>query len=134
MEEVLMTTANRPVLQPSATHPITIEPNAHRVVVTVAGKVVADSVQAMTLQEADYPPVLYIPIEDADASLLQRTETTSYCPFKGDASYYSIPAGGERSTDAIWVYETPFPAVAQIKNHIAFYPDRVDSISEQPVG
>lgn len=125
-------TDTRPRLLPSPEHPITVTANPHHVVVTVAGQVVADSVRALTLQEASYPPVTYIPIEDADSALLERTATTSYCPFKGDASYYSIPAGGDRSTDAIWVYETPYPAVEHIKNHIAFYPDRVDSITEEP--
>jgi uncharacterized protein (DUF427 family) len=97
-------------------------------VVTVAGKVVADTSRALTLQESTYPAVQYIPIEDVDKSLLERTDTATYCPYKGDASYYSIPVGGDRSVDAIWVYETPYDAVAEIKDHVAFYPDRVDSI------
>jgi uncharacterized protein (DUF427 family) len=126
-----MTTA-KPVLQPGPNHPITVEANPARIVVSVAGHVVADSSRALTLREADYPAVQYIPIEDVDRSLLERTGTGSYCPFKGDASYYSIPVGGERSVDAIWVYEDPHQAVAEIKDHVAFYPDRVDSITEQP--
>ena len=89
---------------------------------------VADSRRALTLRESTYPPVRYIPMDDVDQTLLERTETTTYCPYKGDASYYSIPEGGERSVDAIWVYENPRDAVAQIKDHVAFYPDRVDSI------
>jgi uncharacterized protein (DUF427 family) len=120
---------DRPVLQPGPDHPITIEANPNRVVVSVGGRVVADSRDALTLREAAYPPVLYVPIADADPALLSRSETTTYCPYKGDASYYSLPAGGERSVDAVWVYESPFPAVAQIKDHIAFYPDRVDEIA-----
>lgn len=124
---------DRPVLQPGPNHPITITANPAHIVVTAGGRTIADTTRALTLQEADYPPVQYIPIEDLDRSLIERTETSSYCPFKGDASYYSIPAGGDAAVDAIWVYESPFPAVAQIKDHVAFYPDRVESISEQPV-
>jgi uncharacterized protein (DUF427 family) len=121
----------KPVLQPSPDHPITVTPNPARIVVKVAGQVVADTTRALTLQESTYPAVQYIPIEDVDRSLLERTGTTSYCPFKGDASYYSVPAGGARSTDAIWVYEHPHDAVKEIKDHVAFYPDRVDSIDVQ---
>jgi uncharacterized protein (DUF427 family) len=123
--------ADKPVLQPGPKHPITITPNTGHIVVTVAGKVVADTRRALTLQESTYPAVQYIPIEDVERSLLERTETASYCPFKGDASYYSIPAGGTKSVDAIWVYEQPHDAVAEIKDHVAFYPDRVDSIEVQ---
>ncbi|QMU76209.1 DUF427 domain-containing protein [Streptacidiphilus sp. PB12-B1b] len=123
---------DKPVLQPSPAHPITVDANPARVVVSVAGRVVADTRNALTLREASYPPVQYIPLADVDRSLLERTDTTSYCPFKGDASYYSIPAGGARSVDAIWSYEAPHAAVAEIKDHVAFYPDRVDSITEQP--
>ncbi|AGL18058.1 hypothetical protein L083_4548 [Actinoplanes sp. N902-109] len=104
-------------------------PTQERVVVTVAGKVVADSTNALTLQESTYPAVQYIPMSDVDTTLLERTGTSTYCPYKGDASYYSIPAGGERSVDAIWVYEQPREAVAAIKDHVAFYPDRVDAIT-----
>ena len=120
--------ADKPVLQPGPDHPITVTPNPARIVVTVAGKVVADTRRALTLQESTYPAVQYIPIDDVDRSLLERTGTATYCPFKGDASYYSIPVGGERSVDAIWVYEHPHDAVKEIKDHVAFYPDRVDSI------
>jgi len=120
--------ADKPVLQPGPEHPITVTPNPAHIVVTVAGKVVADTRRALTVQESTYPPVQYIPIEDVEQSLLERTETVTYCPFKGDASYYSIPAGGVKSVDAIWVYEQPHDAVAEIKDHVAFYPDRVDAI------
>lgn len=118
----------KPVLQPGPDHPITVTPNSARIVVTVAGKVVADTTRALSLQESTYPAVQYIPIEDVDVALLERTETHTYCPYKGEASYYSIPAGGDRSTDAIWVYEQPHDAVKEIKDHVSFYPDRVDSI------
>jgi uncharacterized protein (DUF427 family) len=123
--------ADKPVLQPGPDHPITVTPTPARVVVTVAGKVVADSRRALTLQESTYPAVQYIPMDDVDRSLLEHTDTATYCPFKGDASYYSIPIGGERSVDAIWVYERPHDAVAQIKDHVAFYPNRVDAIDIQ---
>ena len=120
--------ADNPVLQPGPDHPITITPNPEHVVVRVAGKVVADTRRALTLQEAAYPAVQYIPIEDVDHSLLQASDTTTSCPYKGDATYYSIPDGGQTSVDAIWVYTDPHEAVAEIRNHVAFYPDRVDAI------
>jgi uncharacterized protein (DUF427 family) len=113
---------------PGPDHPIAIEPNTARVVVTVGGKVIADTTAALTLREASYPPVQYIPRQDVDMAALTRSEHTTYCPYKGDASYFSIPAGGERSTNAIWTYETPFAAMAQIRDYLAFYPDRVDEI------
>ncbi|POR46334.1 uncharacterized protein (DUF427 family) [Paraburkholderia eburnea] len=117
---------------PGPDHPITIERTPSRVVVKVAGKTVADTRRALTLREANYPPVFYVPRDDADMALLARTDHSTYCPYKGDASYYSITPGGERSINAIWTYEAPHDAVAQIKNHLAFYPDRVDSIEELP--
>ncbi|MGO4122853.1 DUF427 domain-containing protein [Inquilinus sp. YAF38] len=117
---------------PGPDHPITVTPNPARIVVTVAGKVVADSRNALTLREASYPPVQYIPRQDVDMAALQRTDHASHCPYKGDAAYYSIPAGGERTVNAVWTYEAPYDAVAEIKDHVAFYPNRVDSITEQP--
>ena len=83
---------------------------------------------ALLLREAQYPPVLYIPRADADMALLERTNHSTYCPYKGDCSYYSIPIGGSKSINAVWTYEDPYAAVAQIKGHLAFYRDRVDSI------
>ena len=115
---------------PGLDHPISIERNPTRIVVTVAGRVIADTRNALTLREADYPPVQYIPREDVDLSQLKRTDHATYCPFKGDCSYYSIPVGGKKSVNAVWTYEDPYPAVAQIKGHVAFYPDRVDEITE----
>ena len=113
---------------PGPDHPITITPNPRRVVVTVAGQVVADSRAALTLQEAAYPPVLYLPRADVDMAQLERTAHATYCPYKGDCAYYSVPAGGERARDAAWTYEQPYEAVGAIRDHLAFYPDRVDSI------
>jgi uncharacterized protein (DUF427 family) len=124
--------SEKPRKIPGPDHPITVTPNPGRIVVTVAGKVVADSRNALTLREASYPPVQYIPRQDVDMAALQRTDHASYCPYKGDAAYYSIPAGGERTVNAVWTYETPYDAVAEIKDHVAFYPNRVDSITERP--
>ena len=120
--------ADKPVLYPGPDHPITVTPTEGRVVVKVAGAVVADTRAALTLQESTYPAVQYIPLADVDTSLLEPTTTESYCPYKGDASYYSIPAGGDKAVDAIWEYKEPREAVAEIKEHVAFYPNRVDSI------
>lgn len=122
----------KPIRLPGADHPITIEPNPAQVVVSVAGRVIADTRNALTLRESTFPARQYIPCKDVDMSLLARSEHATYCPFKGDCSYYSIPAGGGRSVDAAWTYESPYPAVAQIKDHLAFYPHRVDAIEERP--
>ena len=124
----------RPIKNPGPDHPISIEPNPSRVVVTVGGKVIADTCDALTLREASYPPVQYIPRRHVDMAALTRSDHTTYCPYKGDASYYSIPAGGGRSVNAVWTYEAPFEAMARIKDHVAFYPDRVDAIEERRGG
>ena len=113
---------------PGPDHPITITPTPRRVVVSVGGRVIADSRAALTLQEAAYPAVQYVPLADVDMALLERTAHTTYCPYKGDCAYFSIRAGGERAVDAVWTYEQPYDAVAAIRDHVAFYPDRVDSI------
>ena len=124
--------ADKVVKIPSHDHPISIEANPSRVVVEVGGKIIADTRNALMLREASYPAVQYIPRRDVDMAALVRSEHTTYCPYKGDASYYSIPAGGDRSLNAVWTYETPFEAVAQIKDYVAFYPNRVDAIDERP--
>jgi uncharacterized protein (DUF427 family) len=121
----------KPVKIPGPDHPITIERNPNRVVVTVAGRTVADTRGALTLREASYPPVQYVPREDVDMALLARTDRVTYCPYKGDCSYFSIPAGGERAVNAVWTYESPYPAVDVIKEYVAFYPDRIDAIEER---
>ena len=113
-------------------HPISIERNLARVVVSVAGRVIADTRSAFTLREAAYPPVQYIPGEDVDFSQLERTNHVTYCPYKGDCNYYNVSAGGKKSVNAVWSYDDPFPAVSQIKGHVAFYPERVDEIAERP--
>jgi uncharacterized protein (DUF427 family) len=127
MEQNVQTQA-KPIKIPGPDHPISVEHNSGRVVVTVGGKVIADTRDALTLHEAHYPAVQYIPRRDVDMAALARTDRITYCPYKGDAAYFSIPVGGERSIDAVWTYETPYPAVADIKDHLAFYPDRVDAI------
>jgi uncharacterized protein (DUF427 family) len=116
---------------PGPDHPITIEPNPVRVIVSVAGRIIADTRSALTLNEAGHAAVQYIPQKDVEMTLLKRTDHHTYCPYKGDCSYYSIPLGGERSVDAVWTYEAPYAAVAAIKDHVAFYTDRVDAIDAQ---
>jgi len=117
---------DRPVKIPSPEHPITIEHTAARVRVTLGEHVLADSRDALTLSEAQYPAVQYIPRKDVDMALLTRTEHHTYCPYKGDCSYYSLRSGDEdRRANAVWTYEEPFEAVAAIKDHLAFYADRV---------
>jgi uncharacterized protein (DUF427 family) len=112
--------------RPGADHPITIERNPSHIVVSFAGKVIADTRDALALRESTYPAVLYVPRKDVDMSLLQRTDRSTHCPYKGDAAYYSIPMGGERLVNAVWTYEQPLDAVAAIKDHLAFYTDRVE--------
>ena len=118
---------------PDASHPITIAPATQRVRVTHNGRVIADTRRALALKEASYPVAHYIPREDVDMTLLSRTAHATHCPYKGDAGYYSIAVDGRASENAIWTYETPFPAVRQIAGHLAFYPQRVDSIELLPL-
>src|ERR1700677_111836 len=124
----------KPIKQPGPDHPITIKANPARVVVTVGGRVVADTKEALTLREASYPAVQYVPRKDVDMTLLQRTDHATYCPYKGECAYYSISSGGERAANSVWTYESPYAAVAEIRDHLAFYPDRVDSIEERAAG
>jgi uncharacterized protein (DUF427 family) len=122
---------SRPVKIPDQSHPISIEPNRQRITISIAGRVLADTRDALTLREAKYPAVQYIPRKDVDMALLTRTDHATYCPYKGDCSYFSIPLGGARSINAVWTYEMPYPAVSAIKDYLAFYPDRVDAIEER---
>jgi uncharacterized protein (DUF427 family) len=115
---------------PGPDHPISIEPNPKRVRVLFNGRVVADTTRALTLKEASLPPVQYVPRDDADMTHFARSSHATYCPYKGDAAYYSLQVDGRAAEDAVWTYETPYPAVAPIQNHLAFYPDRVDRIEE----
>ena len=113
---------------PGPDHPIEISPVEGSVRVTVAGRIVAESTRALRLEEKGYPPVYYLPRSDADMSLLVRTTHYTYCPYKGDCTYYSIPIGGTKSEHAVWAYEKPHQSVARIREHLAFYPTRVDAI------
>jgi uncharacterized protein (DUF427 family) len=118
--------SQKPVLVPDASHPITITPTPGRVVVTVGERTVADTTRALTLQEAGYPPVQYLPIDDVDAAVLARTDHATYCPYKGDAGYYNLQVDGSTQENAVWTYEAPYDAVAPIAGHVAFYPRTVD--------
>jgi uncharacterized protein (DUF427 family) len=131
MEQNIVTAA-KPIKIPGPDHPITIERNPARIVVSVAGRVVADTREALTLREAAYPAVQYIPRKDVAMALLDRTDRATYCPYKGDCAYFSIPLGGERSINAVWSYEAPYAPVAAIKDYLALYPERVDAIEERP--
>jgi uncharacterized protein (DUF427 family) len=117
---------------PGPDHPITITSNPNRVRVIFDGKVLADTRRALTMREASLPPVHYVPREDADLTLLTRTDHATHCPYKGDASYFTAAANGRTAQNAVWSYEQPFSAVAAIAGFLAFYPDRVDSIEELP--
>jgi uncharacterized protein (DUF427 family) len=123
-------TTTKTIKIPGPDHPITIERNFKRVVVSVGGAVLADSRDALILREANYAAVQYIPRKDVDMTLLKRSAHATYCPYKGDCAYFSIPSGGERAINAVWTYEAPYDAVAPIRDHLAFYPDRVDAIEE----
>ena len=118
--------------QPGPDHPITIAPNPHRVRVLIGGVIVAETTRALTLSEAALPPVQYIPREDAQMDLFERTEQTSHCPYKGEAAYYTVTAGGIVAKNAVWTYEEPYPAMKEITGHLAFYPNRVDAIEIVP--
>ena len=131
MEQNIVT-ASKPIKIPGPDHPITIERNPARIVVSVAGRIVADTREALTLREAAYPAVQYIPRKDVDMGFLDRTDRATYCPYKGDCSYFSIPLGGERSINAVWSYEAPYAAVMPIKDYLAFHPERVDAIENRP--
>ena len=118
---------NRPVLEPTEAHPITVHPAGKHVTVKVNGEVVADTDNALTLQESTYPAVLYIPLGDVVADRLKASDTETYCPYKGEASYYHVvTAAGDTVDDVIWTYEQPYPAVGQIAGHVAFYADKAD--------
>ncbi len=115
---------------PGPDHPITITANPRRIRVSFGGRVVAETTRALTLKEASYPAVQYVPREDAEMSLFARTDHGTHCPYKGDASYYSLKVDGRTAENAVWSYEEPYPAMAEIKGYLAFYPNRVDKIEE----
>jgi uncharacterized protein (DUF427 family) len=125
-------TTTKTIKIPGPDHPITIERNLKRVVVSIGGTVLADSGDALILREAGYPAVQYIPRKDVDMTLLERSAHATYCPYKGDCAYFNIPSGGERAINAVWTYEAPYDAVAAIRNRLAFYREGVDAIEERP--
>ena len=123
---------DKPIRQPGPDHPIRIERNPARVTVTVDGQVIADTSDALTLWEAHYPPVHYIPLSDVVADMVQPTDHYTYCPYKGDCSYFTVLVGGPHTVKAVWAYDAPYEAVAAIKGHVAFYPNRVDIAEAVP--
>jgi uncharacterized protein (DUF427 family) len=122
---------DKPIKIPGPDHPISITSNANQVIVMAGGQTIAKSDHALNLQEATYPAVIYIPREDADMSLLKASDHTTYCPYKGDCSYFDISVGGTTALNAVWSYERPYDSVHEIAGHLAFYPDRVQSIVER---
>jgi uncharacterized protein (DUF427 family) len=121
-----------PIVAGTLGHPITITPVPHRVRVTFANRVVADTMRALSLSEASYAPVTYIPREDVDLATFERTDHKTRCPYKGEASHYSIRTAERMAQNAAWSYEQPIEAVSVIAGHMAFYPDRVDSLEQLP--
>ena len=119
----------RTVLQPGPQHPITVEPAPGRVTVQVAGTPVADTSSALALQEANYPVVYYVPLADVRSEVLKPSDHTTYCPYKGDASYYSLATPNGEVVDAVWFYAELYSAVAEIAGHVAFYANKVDIIA-----
>jgi uncharacterized protein (DUF427 family) len=116
----------REIKIPGPAHPITVEPSSDRVIVRADGATIADSTATLVLREADYSPVRYIPLDDVDRAVLAPSDTSTYCPYKGEASYWSISNLPERGEDAAWFYGEPYAAVEPIRDHVAFYPDRVE--------
>jgi uncharacterized protein (DUF427 family) len=124
-------TETRRRLEPGPDHPITIEPRSGHVTVRRGEAVIADTHHALELREASYPPVFYIPLGDVDQNLLKTSDEHTYCPFKGEASYYDIlPGNGDALAGAVWYYPEPYTAVEAIRGHVAFYADRVTITAE----
>lgn len=116
---------------PGPDHPITISPATKRIRISAGSLPIADTSRALVLCEASYPPVCYIPRDDTDLAVLVRSVRTSHCPYKGEASYFSIRTASGLIDNAVWSYEAPYPAMATIAGHLAFYPDKV-TIEELP--
>ena len=117
--------SEREVLRPDSSHPITVTATEGRVAVFRGDRKIADTSSALTLTESTYPPVQYVPLADVDPAVLQSSDHSTYCPYKGDASYYSIVVEDDHADDAVWSYESPYEAVSSIRGHVAFYPDQV---------
>ncbi|MFE4958975.1 DUF427 domain-containing protein [Streptomyces sp. NPDC056653] len=122
------------VENPGLDHSITVEPNSEQIVVRVGDLVIADTASALTLREMSYEPVHYIPLGDVNQNVLMRSSTTTYCPYKGDASYYTIMVQDRDLIDAAWTYEEPYPAVKEIASHVAFYPEHVQFTVDADAG
>ena len=117
---------------PDANHPISIDADTTRVAARVGDTVIADTTAALTLREADYPPLHYIPLDDVVPGALRPSTSETYCPYKGDAAYYDVVLpGGRELADAVWTYPAPYPAVDAIAGHVAFYADRVQVLAEE---
>lgn len=114
------------MLTPGPDHPITIRPAKNRWRAFFAGHVIADSNDALILQEANLGPVVYFPREEVAMEYMSRSDHSTHCPYKGDATYYSMMIDGQWAENAIWSYERPYDAVGQISGRIAFYPDKVE--------
>ena len=119
------------ILIPDESHPIAIQNTGKRVTVSWRGLVIAETEDALTLSESTYPIVQYIPLKDVKPEVLERSDHTTYCPFKGTANYFSLVTDGARDDNVVWIYEDPYDAVAQIKDYVAFYPNKVDAIEVQ---
>src|SRR5215208_7768595 len=113
---------SRPVLTPNPDHPITSERNPNRIQVRAGDTLIADTANALTLREANYPPVHYIPRGDVDMAQLRRSDHATYCPYKSDAAYFHITTLGDEGANAVWTYEQPYAAVGEIVEYLAFYP------------
>ena len=111
-------------------HTIRTELSDQRIVVKHGSHIVGVSDRALVLHEASYKPVIYIPREDVDIALLERSARTSWCPFKGEASYFGLRINDELINDAVWSYEDPFVEVGDIKDFVAFYEDKVTTITD----
>ncbi|MGC4110761.1 MAG: DUF427 domain-containing protein [Nocardioides sp.] len=121
---------DKPVLVPGPDHPITVEPSTQKVTVSFGGRLIASTDEALVLQESTYRPVYYLPLGSVDASVLETSDHQTYCPYKGDASYYSLVDGSRRTQNAVWSYVAPYESVSEIAGRVAFYPHLVDITTE----
>jgi uncharacterized protein (DUF427 family) len=110
-------------------HRVATAPAKERVKIVFGGEVIVDTQRAVRLEEGNYPPVYYVPRSDVKMDHFTKTAHHTYCPFKGEASYFTLSGGGKTAANAVWSYESPYDEVAVIKEHLAFYPNRVDQIS-----
>jgi uncharacterized protein (DUF427 family) len=111
---------------PGPDHPITLTPAGKRWRARFAGHVIADSADALVLQEADYPPVVYFPRDHVEMGFMGRTDRSTHCPYKGDASYFTVTMDGQIAENAVWTYELPYPAMEPIAERLAFYTNKIE--------